>query len=194
MTIGERIKKVRNQLGMSQVSFADKIGVSKQTLYKYENNIVTNIPSDKIEIIAEIGGTTPSYLMGWTEEGFEFSTATKFENILKYSNENNVPLSELMDGRDIQPCDYEGIPNARVNEVKMNYDKRLGLLESEPYIEEINTPDGSYYLDEESLELANFAFQNPEYKVLFDATRKVKPNDIKKALKAIGIVIDDDEE
>ena len=37
-------------------------------------------------------------------------------------------------------------------------------------------------------------FQNPEYKVLFDATRKVKPNDIKKALKAIGIVIDDDEE
>ena len=132
--------------------------------------------------------------MGWTDEGFEFSTATKFENILKYSKENNVPLSELMDGRDIQPCDYEGIPNARVNEVKMNYDKRLGLLESEPYIEEINTPDGSYYLDEESLELANFAFQNPEYKVLFDATRKVKPNDIKKALKAIGIVIDDDEE
>ena len=64
MTIGERIKKVRNQLGMSQVSFADKIGVSKQTLYKYENNIVTNIPSDKIEIIAEIGGTTPFIFNG----------------------------------------------------------------------------------------------------------------------------------
>ena len=39
MTVGERIKQVRNKLGMSQVDFADKINVSKQTLYKYENNI-----------------------------------------------------------------------------------------------------------------------------------------------------------
>ena len=32
---------------MSQVEFADKINVSKQTLYKYEDDIITNIPSDK---------------------------------------------------------------------------------------------------------------------------------------------------
>ena len=38
MTVGERIKKIRNKLGMSQVDFADKINVSKQTLYKYENS------------------------------------------------------------------------------------------------------------------------------------------------------------
>ena len=29
MTVGERIKKIRNKLGMSQVDFADKINVSK---------------------------------------------------------------------------------------------------------------------------------------------------------------------
>ena len=28
MTVGERIKQVRNKLGMSQVDFADKINVS----------------------------------------------------------------------------------------------------------------------------------------------------------------------
>ena len=67
MTIGERIKDVRTRLGISQVAFADKIGVSKQTLYKYENNIITNIPSDKIEAIAKISGRSPSYLMGWEE-------------------------------------------------------------------------------------------------------------------------------
>lgn len=131
MTIGERIKKVRTELGMSQVSFADKIGVSKQTLYKYENNIITNIPSDKIESIANIGGTTPSYLMGWLDEGFKFTSATKFENVLRYSNENHIPLSELMGGRNIQPCDYEGIKNARVHEVMKNYDKRTGMLNSD---------------------------------------------------------------
>ena len=193
MTIGERIKQRRLELGYTQDELAKKCGYkSRSSINKIE--LSRALPLPKVTLMAKALECSESYLMGWTDEGFEFSPATKFENILKYSKENNVPLSELMDGRDIQPCDYEGIPNARVNEVKMNYDKRLGLLESEPYIEEINTPDGSYYLDEESLELANFAFQNPEYKVLFDATRKVKPNDIKKALKAIGIVIDDDEE
>lgn len=68
MTVGERIKITRENFGYSQVDLADKIGVSKQSLYKYENNIITNIPSDKIELIAEIVNITPSYLMGWDEE------------------------------------------------------------------------------------------------------------------------------
>lgn len=67
MTVGERIKILRNNLGMSQVSFADKINVSKQTLYKYENNIITNIPSDKIEAAAQLGNVSPAYLMGWEQ-------------------------------------------------------------------------------------------------------------------------------
>lgn len=67
MTVGDRIKILRNNLGMSQVSFADKINVSKQTLYKYENNIITNIPSDKIEAAAQLGNVSPAYLMGWEQ-------------------------------------------------------------------------------------------------------------------------------
>lgn len=65
MTIGERLKDLRERLGMSQVDFAAKINVSKQSLYKYENNIITNIPSDKIEAAAKVGNVSPAYLMGW---------------------------------------------------------------------------------------------------------------------------------
>lgn len=65
MTVGERIKFLREKLNISQVDFADKINVSKQTLYKYENNIITNIPSDKIEAIADISNVSPAYIMGW---------------------------------------------------------------------------------------------------------------------------------
>lgn len=65
MTIGERIKEIRNRLDMSQVDFATKINVSKQTLYKYENNLITNIPSDKIEAVAKLAHVSPAYLMGW---------------------------------------------------------------------------------------------------------------------------------
>ena len=64
MTVGERIKKLRNKSGLNQVDFATKINVSKQTLYKYENNIITNIPSDKIEAVADLCHVSPAYIMG----------------------------------------------------------------------------------------------------------------------------------
>lgn len=36
----------------------------------------------------------------------------------------------------------------------------------------------SYYIDDEAREMAEFMYKNPEYKVLFDASRKVKKEDI----------------
>jgi repressor LexA len=67
MTIGQRIKALREQKGFSQIELAEKIGVSKQNLYKYENGIISNIPSDKIEAAAAALGTSPAYLMGWND-------------------------------------------------------------------------------------------------------------------------------
>lgn len=68
MTIGSRIKKLRQEENIFQVELAQKVGISKQTLYKYENDIITNIPSDKIELMAKELNTTPAYLMGWKED------------------------------------------------------------------------------------------------------------------------------
>ncbi|MFR0825134.1 MAG: helix-turn-helix domain-containing protein [Anaerotignum faecicola] len=48
---------------MSQVAFADEINVSKQTLYKYENDIVTNIPSDKMRTLQNSAVFPP--LISW---------------------------------------------------------------------------------------------------------------------------------
>lgn len=36
----------------------------------------------------------------------------------------------------------------------------------------------SYYLNDDAKDLAEFLYKNPNYKVLFDASRKVKPEDI----------------
>lgn len=41
-----------------------------------------------------------------------------------------------------------------------------------------DSPPESYYLNDEAKDLAEFLFKNPDYKVLFDASRKVKPEDI----------------
>ena len=43
---------------------------------------------------------------------------------------------------------------------------------------ECDPVEESYYLNEDARELAEFMFKNPEYKVLFDASRKVKKEDI----------------
>lgn len=67
MTIGDRIKEKREENSLTQTELAKAIHSTKQTIYKYEMNIVTNIPSDKIEKIAKILNTTPAYLMGWEE-------------------------------------------------------------------------------------------------------------------------------
>lgn len=68
MTLGDRLKKLRadNDLTLEEVS--KYVQVSRQTINRYENNIITNIPSDKIELLARIFDTTPAYLMGWEEE------------------------------------------------------------------------------------------------------------------------------
>jgi transcriptional regulator with XRE-family HTH domain len=107
--IGERIRELRIRLGLSQVEFANRIGVSKQTLYKYENGIITNIPSDKIEAIAREFGVSPATIMGWADKPAE------------------------------QP----------------------------------------YYLNDETREIAQAIFDNPQYKALFDASRKLSPEDLR---------------
>lgn len=67
MTIGERIKAAREAKGATLEEVANAAHTIKQTIYKYEKGVVTNIPSDKIEAIASFLGVSESYLMGWEE-------------------------------------------------------------------------------------------------------------------------------
>ena len=39
-------------------------------------------------------------------------------------------------------------------------------------------PESFYYLNDDAKDMAQFLYDNPDYKVLFDATRKVKKEDI----------------
>lgn len=55
----------------------------------------------------------------------------------------------------------------------------MGWDDTEPEQEE------HYYLDDNAREMAEFMFTNPEYKVLFDASRKVKKEDIEIVRKII---------
>lgn len=67
LSVGERIKALRIKTGMSQKALADLLGITKQAIYKYENDLVTDIPLGKIEQMALVFCVSPAYLAGWSE-------------------------------------------------------------------------------------------------------------------------------
>ena len=68
--IGERIKQLRKEKGLSLENLADAIGTSRQTIHRYETGIITNIPPEKVEALARVLLTTPSMLMGWNDDDY----------------------------------------------------------------------------------------------------------------------------
>ena len=68
MTVGERIKSRRKQLGVSADVLADHIGVSRATIFRYENGSIEKLPMTCLEPIAKALYTSVEYLMGWTDD------------------------------------------------------------------------------------------------------------------------------
>lgn len=50
---------------------------------------------------------------------------------------------------------------------------------------ENNKENQTYYLNPEAAKMAQEIYDNPQYKVLFDATKKLKPESIKEVMKFI---------
>ena len=68
MNVGQRIALAREQRNMTLEEVARLCETTKQTIFKYENGIVTNIPYDKIVLLTKALDVSPSYLFGWNEE------------------------------------------------------------------------------------------------------------------------------
>ena len=65
--MAKRIKECRLKYGLTQEELADKLGLKKSAIAKYENGRVENIKRTTIEEMANIFECSPSYLMGWDE-------------------------------------------------------------------------------------------------------------------------------
>ena len=68
MTTGERIRYRRKHIGMTADLLAEKIGVSRSTVFRWENGDIEKVPGDTLVPIAKALGVTPAYLMGWEDE------------------------------------------------------------------------------------------------------------------------------
>lgn len=112
-------------------------------------------------------------------------------NLLKILSLNNKSQKEVADAIGVSPQTFntwcQGIALPRMGKVQLLADyfhiSKSDLLEE--HTQESDTP---YYLNEDAREMAQFLFDNPDYKVLFDASRKVKKEDIEKVKRMIDLM------
>lgn len=72
MTLGERIKQRRTELGLSQAELATLLNYGdRSTIAKIESG-KNDITQSKIVLFADTLKTTPSYLMGWTDDPYDY--------------------------------------------------------------------------------------------------------------------------
>ena len=91
-----RLKELRKQAGLTLDELAERIGTSKQTIHRYENGIITNVPPKKIESLASALGTTPQELMGWEDE-----PAIAYKNVMPVAVKQLPVLGDIACGMPI---------------------------------------------------------------------------------------------
>lgn len=69
MSIGQRIRSMRTQQGLSIDDLAYRLGKNRTTIYRYENGDIENLPLGILDSLANALNTTPAYLMGWENSG-----------------------------------------------------------------------------------------------------------------------------
>lgn len=123
---GKRIKQYREALGLTQEELAKKINTTKQTIYKYENEIITNIPSDKVELLSNIFNISPSVLMGW-DDSDDFGQS-------RTDSDNDNPIGSLLHKiKNIFPIDTRRYPllgSVACGEPRFTGDEFHGYIEA----------------------------------------------------------------
>lgn len=84
MKVGEMLKELRTNKNLSLDDVSKQLGIARQTLYKYETGIITNIPLTRIEELAKIYRVKPGYIMGWKDD-------SKLEILGKVDVSSNYP-------------------------------------------------------------------------------------------------------
>jgi len=100
MEIGERIRRRREELDMTQDDLARAAGYkSRSSINKIEVD-GRGLPQKKIADIAKALKVTPSYLMGWEDEDVAELTAMQEETIEKFlmlSFEHQTVVRSIID-------------------------------------------------------------------------------------------------
>ena len=83
---GKRIKARRKELKISAAELAERIGLSKATIHRYESGDIKNIKMPVLESMAEVLKVNPLWLIGKTEikdGNTHYDVCTALDNMLR---------------------------------------------------------------------------------------------------------------
>lgn len=67
MTIADRIRNRRLELGLSVDDLANRLQKNRATVYRYESNYIKSYSPDVLSALADALQTTPAYFYGYDE-------------------------------------------------------------------------------------------------------------------------------
>lgn len=104
LTIGQRIKNRRIELGLSVDELAAKLGKNRATIYRYEKNDIKDLPITILDPLAKALETTTAYLMGIDE-----SSTNCVSDYSSYISNDSIVFE--ITGRSLQysPTMYEAL-------------------------------------------------------------------------------------
>lgn len=94
MGMADRIKKRRIAMNYTQEELAQKLGLQKSAIAKYENGRVENIKRSIIARMAELLECSPAYLMGWEDDSAVHHKSST-DNIYTYDNIYPIELKKF---------------------------------------------------------------------------------------------------
>ncbi len=201
MTIGERIKKLREEKNITVDKLAELIGKNRATIYRYESSEIEKLPTSVLEPLCKALGTTPAYLMGWTDSDLThikniepiptmvkvplLGTIACGEPILAEENiEDYINMPEKTKGTFALRCKGDSMINARI------FDGDIVFIREQPEVEngeiaavliEDEATLKRVYKTENSIELRP---ENPTFKPLY--YQKEEMNKVRILGKAVG--------
>jgi transcriptional regulator with XRE-family HTH domain len=85
MEIGERLKQLREQKGLSQDQVGDYIGVKGATVHRYETGEI-DIKRTIALKLAALYNVSPAHIMGWNGEHEKDSLRAEFDALMTEQN------------------------------------------------------------------------------------------------------------
>ena len=95
--LANNLKRLRKEKKLTLEDIAEALGTSKQTIHRYENGIITNVPPDKVQTLASLLEVTPAVLMGWENH----TTPPIAKGIMPISTKKLAILGEIACGEPI---------------------------------------------------------------------------------------------
>ena len=123
-TIGDRIRHMRNSLGMTQTDLANKLGVKTNAVSKWELDHVKNIPMEKIREMSKIFDVPITFLVLDSDDECDMTVG---EKLFAFCEQKGFSIESL--------AQKTGIPELRLRNieediVKPNIDELKELCQS----------------------------------------------------------------